>query len=35
VLELSHLATRRPVFLRLSQFWLKVFAVSFGMGVVS
>src|SRR5437870_2797453 len=35
VLEVLHLATRRPVFLRLSQFWLKVFAVSFGMGVVS
>ena len=24
-----------PVYLRLSKFWLKVFAVSFGMGVVS
>src|SRR5215470_17908435 len=35
VLEGLHLATRRAVFLRLSQFWLKVFAVSFGMGVVS
>src|SRR6267143_6454047 len=35
VLEVLHLATRRSVFLRLSQFWLKVFAVSFGMGVVS
>src|SRR5207244_7629453 len=35
VLEVLHLATRRAVFLRLSQFWLKVFAVSFGMGVVS
>src|SRR5690242_8142313 len=35
VLEGLHFATRRPVFLRLTQFWLKVFAVSFGMGVVS
>jgi cytochrome d ubiquinol oxidase subunit I len=35
VLEGLHLFTRRPVYLRLSQFWLKLFAVSFGMGVVS
>ncbi|HEV2685795.1 MAG TPA: cytochrome ubiquinol oxidase subunit I, partial [Actinomycetota bacterium] len=35
VLEALHLATRRPVYLRLSSFWLKAFAVSFGMGVVS
>ena len=35
VLEGLHFITRRPVYLRLSQFWLKVFAVSFGMGVVS
>jgi cytochrome bd ubiquinol oxidase subunit I len=35
VLEGLHFATRRPVYLRLSQFWLKLFAVSFGMGVVS
>ena len=35
VLEGLHLATRRPVYLRLSSFWLKAFAVSFGMGVVS
>src|SRR5215470_1916282 len=35
VLEGLHFVTRRPVYLRLSQFWLKVFAVSFGMGVVS
>src|SRR6266567_3144541 len=35
VLEILHLATARAIFLRLSQFWLKVFAVSFGMGVVS
>jgi cytochrome d ubiquinol oxidase subunit I len=35
VLEGLHFMTRRPVYLRLSQFWLKLFAVSFGMGVVS
>ena len=35
VLEGLHLATGRLVYLRLSKFWLKVFAVSFGMGVVS
>jgi cytochrome bd ubiquinol oxidase subunit I len=35
VLEILHLATARAIFLRLSQFWLKIFAVSFGMGVVS
>jgi cytochrome d ubiquinol oxidase subunit I len=35
VLEGLHLTTGRPVYLRLSKFWLKVFAVSFGMGVVS
>jgi cytochrome d ubiquinol oxidase subunit I len=27
--------TRRPVFLHLSQFWLRIFAISFGMGVVT
>ena len=35
VLEGAYFYTRRPVFLRLSQFWLRLFAVSFGMGVVS
>lgn len=35
VLEALHVFTRREVFLRLSQFWLRMFAVSFGMGVVS
>ncbi|HEX8009910.1 MAG TPA: cytochrome ubiquinol oxidase subunit I [Casimicrobiaceae bacterium] len=35
VLEGLHFFTGRPVYLRLSQFWLKPFAVSFGMGVVS
>src|SRR5215469_9739599 len=29
------LATGRPVYLRISSFWTKIFAVSFGMGVVS
>src|SRR5689334_19166930 len=35
VLEGAHVFARRPVFLRLSQFWLRLFAVSFGMGVAS
>jgi cytochrome bd ubiquinol oxidase subunit I len=34
-LEGAYALTRRPVFLNLSQFWLRVFAVSFGMGVVT
>jgi cytochrome d ubiquinol oxidase subunit I len=35
MLELLWLATKRPVFKQLYKFWLKIFAVSFGMGVVS
>src|ERR1700720_3563343 len=35
VLEGLHLGTGRAVFLRLSNFWIRIFAVSFGMGVVS
>ncbi|HEY3916151.1 MAG TPA: cytochrome ubiquinol oxidase subunit I [Stellaceae bacterium] len=35
VLEGLHLATRREVYFRLANFWVKIFAVSFGMGVVS
>ena len=35
LLETTHLVTRNPVYLRLSQFWLRIFAVSFGLGVVS
>lgn len=35
VLEGMFLWTRRPVYLRLSAFWIRIFAVSFGMGVVS
>jgi cytochrome d ubiquinol oxidase subunit I len=30
-----HLFRRNPVYLRLSVFWTRIFAVSFGMGVVS
>ena len=30
-----HLATGNPTYRRVFDFWLKVFAVSFGMGVVS
>ncbi len=35
VLEGLQLWTRRAVYLRLSAFWVRIFAVSFGMGVVS
>ena len=35
VLEGLHLATGKRVYLRISTFWIKIFAVSFGMGVVS
>ena len=35
VLEGLHLTSRSEVYLRLSAFWTKIFAVSFGMGVVS
>jgi cytochrome d ubiquinol oxidase subunit I len=35
VLEGLGLVTAKPVFLRLSQLWTRIFAVSFGMGVVS
>jgi cytochrome d ubiquinol oxidase subunit I len=34
-LEGAYALTRRPVFLHLSQFWLRIFAISFGMGVVT
>jgi cytochrome bd ubiquinol oxidase subunit I len=35
VLEGLHFATGREIWFRLSTFWIKIFAVSFGMGVVS
>lgn len=35
VLEGLFLATRRPVYRRLFSFWLGIFAVAFGLGVVS
>src|SRR5277367_3438128 len=35
VLEGLHLATGREIYSRISTFWIKIFAVSFGMGVVS
>src|ERR1700742_3196002 len=35
VLEGVWLITRREAFKRLYLFWLKIFAISFGMGVVS
>jgi len=35
VLEGLHLATGRDVYLRVSNFWIRIFAVAFGMGVVT
>jgi cytochrome d ubiquinol oxidase subunit I len=35
VLEALWLATRKPAFMDLYRFWLQVFAIAFGMGVVS
>ena len=34
-LEGLHFVTRRTIYLHISQFWIKIFSVSFGMGVVS
>src|SRR5882724_2070735 len=34
-LEALHVVTGRPIWLRISNFWIKIFAVSFGMGVVT
>jgi cytochrome bd ubiquinol oxidase subunit I len=34
-LEGAYALTRKPVFQSLSQFWLRIFAISFGMGVVT
>ena len=35
LLEGLHLVKRDPIYLRLAVFWTRIFAVSFGMGVVS
>jgi cytochrome bd ubiquinol oxidase subunit I len=35
VLEALHLNTGKPVYRRLFEFWLKIFGVAFGLGVVS
>ena len=35
VLEGLYLWTKRPAYLRISALWIKIFAISFGMGVVS
>ena len=35
ILEGLYVFTKRPIWLRMSNFWLRIFAVSFGMGVVS
>jgi cytochrome bd ubiquinol oxidase subunit I len=35
VLEACHLFTGKPVYRRLFEFWLKIFGVTFGLGVVS
>jgi cytochrome d ubiquinol oxidase subunit I len=34
-LEGAHALTKRPIFMKLSRFWLRIFAISFGMGVVT
>jgi cytochrome d ubiquinol oxidase subunit I len=35
VLETFHLVTGKPVYRRLFEFWLRIFGVTFGLGVVS
>jgi cytochrome d ubiquinol oxidase subunit I len=35
LLEAMHLATAREIYFRISSFWIRIFAISFGMGVVS
>jgi cytochrome bd ubiquinol oxidase subunit I len=35
VLEALHFATERPAYRRVFEFWLKIFGVAFGLGVVS
>ena len=35
VLEGLHFFTRREIYLRISTFWIKIFSVAFGIGVVS
>lgn len=35
VLEALHLATGRPVYRRVFEFWLRIFGIAFGLGVVS
>jgi cytochrome d ubiquinol oxidase subunit I len=35
VLEAMHLATGRPAYRVVFEFWLKIFGVAFGLGVVS
>src|SRR5579859_198966 len=35
VLEALHLITGRPAYRRVFDFWLKIFGIAFGMGVVS
>jgi cytochrome d ubiquinol oxidase subunit I len=35
LLEGIHFVTKREIYFRISNFWIRIFAVSFGMGVVS
>ena len=35
VLEAMHFATERPAYRLVFEFWLKIFGVAFGLGVVS
>ena len=35
ILEGFHFATGRQIYLRISMFWIRIFSVAFGVGVVS
>jgi cytochrome d ubiquinol oxidase subunit I len=35
VIEGLHVFTKKPIYLRISMFWIRIFSVAFGMGVVS
>lgn len=35
MLEALHLWTKRPAYRQVFEFWLKIFGVAFGLGVVS
>ena len=35
VMEACYLATKKPIYYQICKFWMKIFALTFGMGVVS